>query len=268
MKRFFVFLALAGVLVCSVQAAEDGPGALLKRQDGQTFRVFLRDCTDATLSVRLDKAVAGSEFKRTDVKFLEFSHVPYDLDKVRTLQDTALYSEVVSALEPVMLPYMNYMAISNNLEETGCLLLDAYFRSGNPEKTKNLAARLLRNENPAVQSKALTYLGLSAVAEGDLISAEAVFQRITDPAAQLYLKALIEKGQNKPKDAIQTIVRLIAEQPNDKEWLPSAELMGAELYKEMGMTNAAAVTARQVEKLYSGTGIEQEAKQLRSKLEK
>jgi len=60
---------------------------------------------------------------------------------------------------------------------------------------------------------------------------------------------------------------VVAQHKNDMKWLPPSELLGAELYLEMGRTNSAFVTARQTQKIYAGMNFGKEAEAMRSKLE-
>lgn len=267
MKSFFSILAGASLLVSAAQA-DDGAPAVFERQDGRVLRVYLQGRDETTVAVRLDKAVADTRVKVSDIKFLKFSHRPYDQQAVQQLFDQARYSEVIAGLEPVTAPYLDYAGISNNLETVFCLLMKAYYENGDYVQTRDLSARLIRNQNPEVQLQASVFQSLAALKQSDLLSAESLLAGITSPAAKLYVQAGIQNAQKHPKAAIQTIVKLIAEYPNDKDWLPPAELFCAELYYQMGMTNAASVTARQTANLYKGTYIEQEAKALREMIEK
>lgn len=267
MKSFFMTLAGVLLLISSVRANDQAP-AVFERQDGRALRVYLQGRDETAVTVRLDKAAADTRVKTGDIKFFRFSHRPYDPQAVQQLFDQARYSEVVSGLEPVAMPYLDYAGISNNLETAFCLLMRAYYEDGNYVKTRDLATQLIRNPNPDVQLQAFVFQALSALEQGDLLSAESLLSSINSPSAKLYVQARIQNAQKHPKNAIQTVVKLIAEYPNDKDWLPPAELFCAELYHRMGMTNAASVTARQTANLYKGTYIEQEAKALREIIEK
>ena len=231
------------------------------------MRGYLQGRDETTVIVRLDKATADTRVKASDIRFFRFTHRAYEPQAVQQLFDQARYSDVIAGLEPVVTPYLDYAGISNNLETAFCLLMKAYFEDGNYEKTGDLSARLMRNPNPDVQSQASVFQALAALGQGDVSAAESLLSGITSPAAKLYVQARIENAQKYPKNAIQTVVQLIAEYPNDKDWLPPAELLCAGLYYQMEMTNAALVTARQTAKLYQGTYIEQGAQALRAGIE-
>ncbi len=87
-------------------------------------------------------------------------------------------------------------------------------------------------------------------------------------AKSLYEKALKERAEGKPKQAIETIAQGIALNTTNRVWFAKSELLSAELYLEMGMTNAADVTARQVQVLYPETDFAEKANALRERISK
>jgi hypothetical protein len=90
---------------------------------------------------------------------------------------------------------------------------------------------------------------------------------VTNPAARLYFQAEAERRQGHPQAAIQLAARAVTLHYQDVEWLPRNELLCAQLYFELGLTNAAVATARQIENLYTGTEISKKAAALRSRIE-
>ncbi len=116
-------------------------------------------------------------------------------------------------------------------------------------------------------------LSLLAFSEGThAVVAEVAFQK---PAAEkqvsakdLYERALKERTEGKPKQAIETIAEAIALNPTNRVWFAQSELLSAELYLELGMTNAADVTARQVQVLYPETDFAEKASALRVRISK
>lgn len=268
MKRMSILFMIGAVLMApAVRAGEEAP-AVLERKDGRALRVFLQNYTNGYLIVRLDKASADTQMKAEDVNQLLFSPVKYDENEVQQHFNQADYASVIAALEPVAAPYRNYVFVSNNLETVFCLLMNAHLEKGNFSRARDWADRLLANGNPVVQLAAQAGRALAALGENDQPAAEAMLSKIQQPAAKLYIQACIERSKKQPKAAIQTAVKLIAQYPNDMDWLPRTELLCAELYNEIGLTNSAVATARQTEKLYAGTNIEKEAQALRSRIEK
>ena len=108
---------------------------------------------------------------------------------------------------------------------------------------------------------------LSAIEGGNIDAMKSVLEKVGDPVAKLYLQACVDRLEGKPEDALKKVAEVVAFHYQDMDWLPYAELLCAELYDETGMTNAAAVTARQIGVLYKGTEFAKKADALRSKIE-
>jgi hypothetical protein len=267
MKRFCILLAGVLCAVSAVQAGDEAP-AIVVRRDGRALRAFLQNLDAVALTVRLDKATANSQIKREDLQRVEFGHRSFDLTQLQGQYNKTDYAGVISVLEPVTTPYRGFVSVSNNLGAAFCLLLESYVAAGNTDQADRLAAVLATDPNPDVQSVALICRALSAVKRNDSASAETMLEKIKQPAARLYIKARAEQARNQPVAAIQTVVQLIAEYPNDMRWMPPAELLAAQLYLQMGMTNAALTTARQTMKFYAGMPAAVEAGTLYSTLEK
>jgi hypothetical protein len=266
MKRLSA-VCFAAALSLSAAGAPPGAPAVLERNDGRAWRVYLQRIDGEAVVTRLENSSEERLFKMSDVLRLDFTHAPYDSAAVGARFREADYAAVIRTLAPAIAPYRNYAAISNNLEADFCLLMNAYLENGDFGKARELSDRLMTSRNPPVQVSAQVGRTLAALGESDLKTAGAIVPKIQNPAAQLYAQACVERAEKKPRAAIQTAVKLIAGHPNDMDWMPRTELLCAELYSEMGMTNAAAATARQTQKLYAGTNVEKEAQALRSKTE-
>lgn len=267
MKR--ILSAIAGILLVMpvAQAGEEAP-AILGRKDGRELRVFLQKFDPAALIVRLDNAAADSRIGMEDVVWLQFNCPEFDENKVQQQFNNAGYKEVIATLEPCTAPYRGYVSITNNLETMFCLLMNAYLEVGDYAQARDLSTRLMANKNPDVLASAQVGRILAAIGEKDVKTAEGIMEKIQDPAAKLYAQACVARAKNQPKVAIQSAVKLIAEYSNNMDWMPQTELLCAELYNEMGMTNSAVATARQVQKFYAGMNVEKEAQALRSKIER
>ncbi len=127
-----------------------------------------------------------------------------------------------------------------------------------------VAAAAATTPDPEQATLTLAFKALSA---GDPQAVAAAAESVTNPAARLYFQAGAARLQGHPKAAIQFAAKAVALYYQDVEWLPRNELLCAELYSELGLTNAAVVTARHVQTLYNGTDISKKAGALRSKIE-
>lgn len=263
MKRIFLFLIGSALLAQSGFSAES-PSAVLYKKDGRAWRVFLVGNGGNQLTIRLEKSQANTTVGIADVDRLEIKYPKYDEALVQQRFNAADYPAVIAALEPVATPAADYMAVPNNLQEPFGLLMKAYYENGDISKAREASARLMSSPDVALRTMAQAYRALSAIAEGDMATAESIRAKMSAPAAQLYILACIQRAGGDPQKAIQTAVELIATHPNDMNWMPLTELLCAELYLEMGMPVSADATARQAQKLYLGTNVEKEALALRS----
>ena len=270
MKRILISL-VALVAVCSAQGqkkvSEPQPGipAILEANNGKKARVFLQRVEGGKVIFQPYKSTKEIAVDTSKVKRLEFV-LKYDSEGVAQAFIDGNYAVVVATLEPLLQTYAPYMVVDNNLRDVFSMLMKAYRENGELSKARTAATALMESGDPVLVERGLVIMALAAIAENDLPSAERIQSKVVSEAGSLYLKASIEQAKGEPKAAIQTVVSIIAEHGNDMEWLPPAELLCARLYLDMGMTNSAVHTARQVEHMYAGTHIAADAKKLRAPL--
>ena len=108
--------------------------------------------------------------------------------------------------------------------------------------------------------------GLGVPLDKKIQAMETRLEAITDPATKLFFKAGIERVKGNREMALRTLSRLIVEHAHNEEWVARSELICAELYLELGMPDAADVTARQVEFMNEGTEAAETARRFREKI--
>jgi hypothetical protein len=113
------------------------------------------------------------------------------------------------------------------------------------------------NAPAAVQPAAVDVAAgaLSALETGNISAAEKLLPDIKNPAAKLYVQACIERAKGDANAAIQSVAKSIVLYYNDREWIAKSEMLSAELYLELGLLDAADVTAKQVQALYPETDV-------------
>ena len=173
---------------------------------------------------------------------------------------------VIAAIEPFMRERAQYMPIKNNLQDAYVMMMVAYRSEGDYAKVRECASILLTSADPEFVAKGQANLALAALDEGDVPAAEKLRAEIVSEAAKLYLLACMQRVQDDPKQAIQTVTGIIADHANDVEWLAPSELLSAHLYLDMAMTNSAVKTARQVMNIYAGTYVSGDAKRFYDQL--
>jgi len=104
------------------------------------------------------------------------------------------------------------------------------------------------------------------VTSAEIQAMEKRLKTVGDPAARLFFQANIYRAKGEYEQALQALAKLTALHSNNKEWITRSELLSAILYLEVGMPDAADVTARQVEFLNEGTEAAETARLFREKI--
>jgi hypothetical protein len=273
MRRIYLLLFMFSVFSTTVFAGEDAP-AVLNGTDQRSTRVFLMGIDEQTVSTEDQKLRTKKQFESYDIELLEFTPVGYNenelkslIKEAQTLFQRADYKALIDLIEPVTRPYGIYMSINNNLQETYGLLMEACSRSGQHELAGTIAANLMETKDKELLLKSRVCAAIAAANRKEFVTANGILLQIEDPAAALFARASIERADQRPQEAIQTAVEVIANHGDSMIWMPPTELLCAELYLENGRTNSAAVTARQTAKIYTGTNIGNEAGALYARLE-
>lgn len=100
--------------------------------------------------------------------------------------------------------------------------------------------------------------------EAKILTAESRLAQISDPAARLFFRAGIERAKGEPEQALRTLSELLVLHADEERWAARSELICAQLYLELGLPEAADVTARQIQFMYEGTEQAAKAGELRA----
>ena len=269
MKRFFLvggmaLLALSGI----AQEKKDAPSgtpAVLEAITGKKARVLLKGVENGKVVFSPYKSTREMKVPASKIKNFTF-FLKYDADGVVSNYLSADYDAVIATLEPILKPYEPFMVVDNNLRDAYLKLLDSYLEVGDMVQLEKGSRILLASGDPQLVERGKVDQILVEIAKGNLIDAEAMRENLSSESAKLYLKAILLRKEKNPKEAIKTVVKVIADYGNDMDWLPQTELLCAYLYLDMGMTNSAYLTAKQVEHIYAGTRIAGDAKKFRAPL--
>lgn len=270
MKGLLIGLAILAAAGTSIAQEGDevipsGVPALLEAPNGKKVRVFLQEMRGSNLVFRALKSTKDVTVPAHKIPSLEF-FPKYDAKTIHGYFNRADYEAVAGALGYDMSTYWDYMVISNNLRDDFIMLMEAYREDGKLEQSRRAAELLTHVSDERVAEKANVNLALIALAENNVDKAKAIQSELKSEAAKLYLQVCIERALKEPKKAIQTAAQVVEKFGNNMDWLPPTELLSARLYLDMGMTNSAAMTARQVGSLYAGTHIAGDAEKFGSGL--
>ncbi len=117
-----------------------------------------------------------------------------------------------------------------------------------------------------VQSADVSEAQSPAQNQARLLEMERRVAMIADPVAKLFFTAGLEWEKGDVEKSIQTLALLLAKYPGQEPWAAKSELMIVERYIELGLLEAANVTARQAEYVYVDTEFEEQARTLRKRI--
>ncbi len=304
MKQLATILVSLSALAVFAQnePEQSGTPALLEVANGKKARVMLQRMENGELTFKMgskamtvpadkvgslgfsmskeefdtfrEQKIIGDEtineiFKKTDANKAEKLGMIFNATLENIADDYVRgdLAAVINALAPLMLERGQYMSIENNLQDVYVMLMESYRKQGDLSKMRECAGILKESSNPRLALKAVVSLALAELAEDDVAGAEALAAAVDSDVVKLYLQACIQRTQGRPKEAIQSAIRIIADHANDVEWVAPSELLCAQVYLDLAMTNSAATTARQVKNIYAGTGVAADAAKLYEQLQ-
>ena len=259
---------LIGIVALGISAQAEVPKgvpALLEAINGKQARVFLQGATPTTLSftgvsstmvnaIPVDRVARLVFFPEQDVEQLE-QEVVQQIRRAHTLLE-------------VLAPYEPYMAIPNTMQRLFLLQVNDWFVAGQDARAEAGAAQLLAcTKEERMREHGLRYTLLLALRSGDLAEAKALIDGMSEGAMRQYFEAEITAVEAGAKAAMMQVTQLIAVHANEVDWLAPTELLAAQLYLEMGMTNSAVQTAHQVASIYQGSVMAMEAQSMMKQLD-
>jgi tetratricopeptide (TPR) repeat protein len=272
MKRLFKLLATL-LAVASVAHAQEQSGIPAKMTvvTGKTVPVFLQSLSDGKLIFQIYKRPNNVPLGDiTKVSRFDFMN-QFDSAGVNELFDAGDYQAVVdkmsAELKPSLDEYWQYMSVENNFQNEFCSLLTAYMELGDMTNAQMAASILIQSSNPDMRAKGMVATIKLALAKDNIEEAEQLLESFDSEVGKLYLKACIERARNNPKAAFLLVNKIISEHPNDLKWMPQSEFLNVHLYMDIGLTNSAIQTARQVKNIYGKSNIAADAQKLQTYLE-
>jgi hypothetical protein len=153
------------------------------------------------------------------------------------------------------------MEIPNALQGLYLLQVAANWQVRDVEAVGQAASRLVRCVGDEyVQQQGVRYAMLVAMALDDADALDALSGRLNSEAARAYLAAEEHRVKGEPKQAMEAVIEMIRVHANVVDWLGPCELLAAEIYMELAMTNSAIKTASLVESMYADSAVAWAAK--------
>jgi len=276
MKR--MLLSFMVMMVVAASGQQSGTPARIAIKNGKIVNGFLQGLENGKLTFQVNKSTRDIPAPIDKIKSLTFfpKKTQYDPIAVEQLFQTGDYAGVISLLDPVMKPYIDYMSISNNMLSAYTMLVTAHRKQKDFDQVRRAGEILRSSDIPDLVLQGQTYTIFAELSNvttnglvetNSLVKAEKMCNEMKSEAAKLYMQARIEQAKGNPKAGMKLVCKVIAEHGNNMDWMPSSELLSAYLYFDMGLTNSVLGTAGQVESIYAGSNISKDAEGLRVKVE-
>jgi len=203
--------------------------------------------------------------------------VNVDAKDLGDLMEEKEFALVSAKLEPALKPFVEYDDIPSNLTPYNVMLMEAYYRTGDFDKTLAVAKRVAKDDrDPELQARSKVYQILAMIDAGKVAEAESLIRsfgwdknltEVTSPE-QLYIMAKFMTLKKDYSEAMLYVARVIAFNSSNMDWMKPSELLCAEIYTEMGLYDSAEEICGQIEELYKGSVEYDQAKVLKQKIEK
>ncbi len=202
--------------------------------------------------------------------------VDLDLERASGMLQDLEYEQVIDSLEKALKPFAKYSDIPSNLTKYNFLLMEAYYRTGQYDKTLTLAKGISEDDrDPALQEKSRVFYALSLIDGKKLAEAEALVAKFgwnedlssEAPPVNLYISAKLLAAKKQYGEAMQLVARVIAFNSQDPNWMQPSEMLCAEIYTELGLYDSGEEVCREIELLYRNSPEFDKAVGLRIKIE-
>lgn len=210
------------------------------------------------------------------IKELVFA-VDLDAEKLNEMNRNREYERIIAAVERTLVPYAPFNDIPSNLTKYKALLMELYYKTGAYDKSLALAAEISKDaRDPVLQEKSKVFQALTMIDAGRADEAAALLvqygwdKEISEDATpeKLYITAKLLFLKKQYNVAMELAAKVVAFHSQNAEWLQPAELLCAQIYAELGLYESADEVIREIAMLYKDTAENDQAQQLKLKIEK
>jgi len=210
------------------------------------------------------------------IKELRFE-VTIDAEKISGMMGNREFDRSIDLLSRTLGPFSEYSDIPSNLTKYNSLLMELYYRTRQYDKSLAISSKIAGDDrNPTLQAKARVYRALALIDSGNSVEAKSLLveygwdrESSADAAPEeLYIKAKLMVMNGEYSKAMEMVAKVIVFHSHDPDWIQPAEMLCAEVYTKLGLYDSAEEVCRQILMLYKDTPEFDEAKQLRTEIEK
>lgn len=264
MKRL-IFSLFCFLLLCATASSEPVQ-VRIKTLSKQTLRGTLIGRTTGALDFQPAGSPTILQIPDVQIATIQFSLPTQDTDRIKMLFDAGEYSQAAEQFNTLLSPFLPYVNFLSDLTPQFMFWMIASYWAGDYDRVQMLSVELERFGLEGLQNTARFYRGLAELAEGDAQTLEAFLKTPEadtiyppDSAARLYIEAGLLLQQQRYVPAIRTAARLMALHSRDADWMPQAELLCAEIYFKLDMTESAQAVLTDINDFYSDPQIQKKA---------
>lgn len=276
MNKTILRMAIAGVLLAAGTLKAETMDVEWVLRGGLSWKGQLsgRDGEFVQLKRPQDAKAVGVGV--STIKEITFE-VDLDDEEVEKLMKERKFGRVISKLERALKPFAEYSDIPSNLTPYNAMLMEAYYRTQEYDKTLIVAKGVASDDrDPELQEKSRMYQVLALIDGGKAGEAEALIAKfgwdknVADdaPPEKLYIAAKLLALKKQYSEAMLYVAKVIAFNSQDLDWMQPAEMLCAEIYTELGLYDSAEEVCRQIELLYKDSTEFDQAAELRVRIDK
>lgn len=263
---------LMNLLLCMLAAGATGAPleVRIKTSSGRSLSGALEKRGDGFVLFRLngDQLVQIADDELASIRF----KMDEEWALVKQQFDDGAYREVADTYNRMLPPFILYSGLSSNLSDDFPHWMIALYWVGDYGRAITLAKALIRVPGDTIRDTADFYSRLARMEQGEFAEMTA-FMKTPKAAAlypensavRFYIQARLLQYSGQSIEAIRTITKLIARHSHDGNWMPKAELLCAELYFELDMSESAQAVLADIADFYSDEDIQEKAAALVAK---
>jgi len=268
MKRLFLSLILISLTQFSFSAPVGVPVKITPVK-GKPISGYFQKINGGKVTFLRYRAKTPVDVPVDKIKSVEFL-LKYDHANLDRYFKEGKYSSLTIIFGPNLKPYWDYMGLKNNLQPDFFKLIDSYLYQKKFDKVERAGKILMQSSDPEVLLKGQIYMVWVALSDVDskgvvrpesIRVIEKIKKEMDSASGKLYLQACIDQAKGKTRQAFRSVCFVIANHANDPYWMPKTELLSAYLYLDSHLTNSAIKTAQQVQSMYAGSDVADNAKQ-------
>jgi len=214
---------------------------------------------------------AGVRVPDSQLTSILFSGVE-GIEEMATRFDRGAYTGASEIYNQVLPTYQSYIGLPTTLSDEFPHWMIASYWSGDYERAIKLAEALTKASKATPGGSVEFYSRLARMDQGGfeemstfLKTSQAATLYPEGSAVRMYIQSRLLQHEDRSLEAIRTISQLIAKHSHDADWMPQAELLCAELYYKLEMSESGDAVLADINEFYFTTNVQNKAAAIAAK---